>query len=99
MALIKCSECHKDVSDKAPACPNCGNPLINPEENIITIQQTHKRWKLWKLIAVFLLITGFIFLMNGIGGNSAAAGFGAMLLFFGFIIGVIAKLGAWWSNG
>ena len=37
--------------------------------------------------------------MNGIGGNSAAAGFGAMLLFFGFIIGVIAKLGAWWSNG
>lgn len=25
MALIKCSECQKEVSDKAEACPNCGN--------------------------------------------------------------------------
>ena len=27
MALIKCTECGKDVSDKAAACPNCGNPI------------------------------------------------------------------------
>jgi hypothetical protein len=27
MALIECSECGKKVSDKAPACPNCGNPI------------------------------------------------------------------------
>lgn len=27
MALIKCSECTKDISDKAHACPNCGNPI------------------------------------------------------------------------
>lgn len=27
MALIKCPECGKDVSDKAIACPNCGCPL------------------------------------------------------------------------
>jgi len=27
MALIKCSECGKKVSDKASACPNCGNPV------------------------------------------------------------------------
>lgn len=26
MALIKCSECGKEFSDKAPACPNCGCP-------------------------------------------------------------------------
>lgn len=26
MALIICSECKKEYSDKAPACPNCGNP-------------------------------------------------------------------------
>lgn len=24
MALIKCSECGKDISDKASVCPNCG---------------------------------------------------------------------------
>lgn len=27
MALIKCPECGKEISDKAPACPNCGCPI------------------------------------------------------------------------
>lgn len=27
MSLIKCSECGKDISDKAEQCPNCGVPL------------------------------------------------------------------------
>jgi hypothetical protein len=27
MALSKCKECGKDVSDKAAACPNCGAPM------------------------------------------------------------------------
>lgn len=25
MSLIKCSECGKEISDKAEVCPNCGN--------------------------------------------------------------------------
>lgn len=28
MALHPCPECQKDVSDKAPACPHCGMPLL-----------------------------------------------------------------------
>jgi len=27
MALIKCSECGKEISDKAESCPNCGYVL------------------------------------------------------------------------
>ena len=27
MALIKCPECGKEISDKANACPNCGAPV------------------------------------------------------------------------
>ena len=27
MALIKCRECSKQISDKANACPHCGCPL------------------------------------------------------------------------
>lgn len=27
MALINCPECGKEISDKAPTCPNCGFPL------------------------------------------------------------------------
>ena len=26
MALIKCYECEKEISDNAPACPHCGAP-------------------------------------------------------------------------
>ena len=28
MALIQCAECGKEISDKAPACPHCGNPMV-----------------------------------------------------------------------
>ncbi|MBO5023092.1 MAG: zinc ribbon domain-containing protein [Clostridia bacterium] len=27
MALIKCPECNKEISDKAGSCPNCGYPI------------------------------------------------------------------------
>lgn len=30
MALISCSECGREVSDKAPHCPGCGNPIAAP---------------------------------------------------------------------
>lgn len=29
MALIKCSECGREISDKADMCPNCGYPIKN----------------------------------------------------------------------
>lgn len=32
MALIKCPECEKEVSDKANNCPNCGCPILNSEQ-------------------------------------------------------------------
>lgn len=28
MALIKCAECGKEVSENAMSCPNCGNPMM-----------------------------------------------------------------------
>lgn len=33
MALIKCPECGKEISDKAPACIHCGYPLQNQNAN------------------------------------------------------------------
>ena len=32
MALIKCPECGRDVSDSAITCPNCGYPLKQNQE-------------------------------------------------------------------
>jgi hypothetical protein len=33
MALIKCSECGKEISSKAESCPNCGNPMKEQYNN------------------------------------------------------------------
>ena len=32
MAIIKCPECGKDVSDKAEACIHCGYPLKEEDQ-------------------------------------------------------------------
>ena len=32
MALIKCSECAHEISDKATLCPKCGNKIAIVEE-------------------------------------------------------------------
>ena len=39
MALIKCPECGKEISDKSPACIHCGFPLetAEPKENVNSI--------------------------------------------------------------
>jgi uncharacterized membrane protein YvbJ len=40
MALIKCSECQKEVSDKAKSCPSCGNPITEdtPSKKLYQIE-------------------------------------------------------------
>ncbi len=35
MALIKCPECEKNVSDKANACIHCGFPLNSPKGELV----------------------------------------------------------------
>ena len=35
MAIINCPECSKEISDKAPACPQCGSPTNFNEKNQI----------------------------------------------------------------
>lgn len=32
MALIKCPECGKEISDQAVSCPNCGTPINKTEK-------------------------------------------------------------------
>ena len=40
MALIKCPECGKEISNKAALCPNCGCPRDNFEKQILIDTQT-----------------------------------------------------------
>lgn len=36
MSLVKCSECGKEISDKANVCPNCGGPISHKYKIILT---------------------------------------------------------------
>lgn len=40
MALINCSECGKEISGKATACPHCGNPMPPASESSSASAQT-----------------------------------------------------------
>lgn len=55
MALIKCSECGKEFSDKANACPNCACPV---EQSIETrkVIITQKRWACLVAVLKYLYI-------------------------------------------
>lgn len=78
MALIKCPECGKEISDKALACPNCGNPmnqqaqqeeyLYCPKCGSRELHAEHKGFSGGKALAG-ALVTGGIGLLAGTIGS------------------------------
>jgi len=105
MALIKCSECGREISDKAFACPNCGNPSQNinriTQQVPVMIEQTRKKWKVFQFLGVIIGIIGFyFFIKNLIGGSWKDTGvsFGLFIGFIGLVLFIIGKIGAWWHN-
>jgi len=40
MALIRCNECGREVSDRAATCPHCGNPVAEYEYHTVTYAST-----------------------------------------------------------
>jgi predicted RNA-binding Zn-ribbon protein involved in translation (DUF1610 family) len=96
MPLVKCSECGKEISDKAESCPNCGNP-IKP----VLIERTGKSWKAARLISWIFFLIGFFTFVSQFqqgGWDNPMAGFGFSLAFLSFIGIIIAKFGAWWNH-
>ena len=60
MALIKCPDCGKDVSDVAPVCPNCGRPISAPRagQGSATGQEKKTSPKVIGCLALLLLGLG-----------------------------------------
>ena len=42
MALIKCPECGKDISDKAVSCIHCGYPLSATPISVVTENESYE---------------------------------------------------------
>lgn len=48
MALIKCPECSREISDKVKSCPHCGFPLDSSEENTQKVELSSVKLKIDK---------------------------------------------------
>ena len=59
MALIKCPECGKEVSDKAKACPHCGFEIAQQKQN-----KSRLGCLFWLLIAVIFIGPCLAAIMN-----------------------------------
>lgn len=73
MSLVKCTECNKDVSDKAVSCPHCGIPLneVRKVSSSYNINRLTQRALLVLLIPFFISIIVWIF--KAINGYSYAS--------------------------
>ncbi len=60
MALIKCKECEKEISDKAPKCVYCGCPIIKE-------YRQNNNLHIWLIVCsiIFLIMMIFFFLLYG----------------------------------
>ena len=69
MALVKCPECGKKISNKASNCPNCGYPLIERDNNL---HNTNKKMKIKRgvficcgiIIGIITIIVVLIFILR-----------------------------------
>lgn len=62
MALIKCPECGKDVSDQAPACPNCGY-ILKPDSQVTKEDSFFQKNRITIIIAGAIIISVILILV------------------------------------
>lgn len=104
MALIKCKECGKEISDKAVTCPNCGTPVSNVQNNISqpSSNQPNKNSSLG-VVALILSIIGCTFIFGVVlaiidlckkdGKKKTCSIIALAICGVWFIIGVSANIG------
>jgi len=95
MALIKCDECGKEVSDKAKNCPNCGNPINSGGTSTVQLDPApNKRRKYRIRLVIFwpiLLISAIPAIGWAFSDTSGGAAIFWYLLFWGSLVMVIAS--------
>jgi hypothetical protein len=105
MALIDCSECGKQISDKAASCIHCGNPrtvAAAPEAvaiesaPVITTQETGKAHKVVQLIGGAIVVLGVVSCVASETPNAIA---GMLISGIGAVIFLAGRFSAWWAHG
>lgn len=81
MALIKCIECGKEISDKASACPSCGVPVAGNSQVHVRVTRTGAKWE----------GIGFVMVAVGLVSMLAGAAWGLPLFLTGFVVFLIGR--------
>ena len=61
MPLINCTECGKEISDKANSCISCGAPVSGPKGATDVVRPGGK----WEAVGSLLLVAGFAIICTG----------------------------------
>lgn len=98
MALIKCSECEKEVSSKAAACPGCGAPFESEAigsgvKRLTTTQRTSKSIKLQGLLSGIMIIVGVCLMVVDPANDIAYP-----IFLIGFIWFIVNRIKKWWHH-
>ena len=81
MALVKCSDCGRDVSNNAPNCPHCGRPMAAFSRKAV---QTRRKGGKYEGV-------GFLLILVGIGACFASGVLGGVLILAGFVLFLIGR--------
>ena len=69
MTLIACSECKKEISDLATACPSCGAPVRTPAARVEPPRKGTSPWTIIGWVIVLLLVLPLATCFLGIAGG------------------------------
>lgn len=92
MALIKCKECGKEMSDKAEVCPHCGYSEKKAQEKALLKPPMERKSKYIAAVIGFLFfyVGAHEFYLGKIGNGIAWIGF--FLLFGWWVPGFLALM-------
>lgn len=85
MALVRCKECGKEISDKASACPSCGAPMAGDSTVHVRVTRTGAKWE---GLGFVLIAAGLVSMLTG---NAIASMVGTLMLFVGFVVFLIGR--------
>lgn len=103
MSLIHCPDCSTPISDRAPACLQCGRPL-GGTAHTQTIEASSKVWKGIQLIGMIAMFLGFCSCAGSCDHNTAEAARqefarnGVNTFLVGLVGFTIGKGGRWWFH-
>lgn len=106
MPLITCLDCGHSVSDRAPACPNCGAPITAKgpgEAKPVVTELTSKRLKRQVLLSALTIVVGVVWVFSVLGASNSSSGagsstIGALLILTGLVWFAATRIRIWWQH-